>query len=299
MCGEPGVPDSRVSGLRSRACFRMAQPSLLRTAVPDQSARRLFCPAVFTYTRLTRWPHSYRQLSRDRRVMTRSIMRINHMLKSMGSLEQQKSYVVRTRKGERVHIFETPRGASADGPGDKYTLRDTWRLRLLLLKQLNAIVRAATENSEAPEPEAPTSPSFSAEGDLQEGAAAAAANSSPGSSFSSEAQQQGDSSHTIAYSNPSPTDRYIFYLHGGAFISQSPDFYRILLNGRLCTPNLGALSPMMLPVLCGFTSCLLAGGVPLFSVVGLQVGACWWFRECVYCWGCWRLQSSRGRQGPE
>ncbi|KAL8452276.1 hypothetical protein Emed_001437 [Eimeria media] len=202
----------------------MAQPSLLRTAVPDRSARRLLCPALFTYTRLTRWPHSYRQLVRDRRLMERGVSKVNHMLRSIGGLEHQASYVMRTKHGCKLHVLETPR--ESPGPAEaKYTLGDVWRLRLLLLKQLNAIVKAATDNntgdldtSEAGRPRSPQADEERQQDD-------AAQNSDPNSS-----SPLSPSPSFPTTSLKASADRFILYLHGGAFISQSPEFYKIFLN---------------------------------------------------------------------
>ncbi|KAL8275562.1 hypothetical protein Esti_000513 [Eimeria stiedai] len=201
----------------------MAQPCLLRTAVPDRSARRLLCPALFTYTRLTRWPHSYRQLVRDRRLMERGVAKVNHMLRSIGGLEYQTSCVMRTKHGSKLHVLETPR--ESPGPAEaKYTLGDVWRLRLLLLKQLNAIVKAATDNSgdlAAPEAERPRSPQ--AEDERQQKEAGQSSDPSSTSPLSPSASFPTSSLKASA-------GRFILYLHGGAFISQSPEFYKIFLN---------------------------------------------------------------------
>ncbi|KAL8436381.1 hypothetical protein ACSSS7_001781 [Eimeria intestinalis] len=189
----------------------MAQPSLLRTAVPDRSARRLLCPALFT------------QLVRDRRLMERGVSKVNHMLRRIGGLEHQSSCIMRTKYGGKLHVMETPR--ESPGPAEaKYTLGDVWRLRLLLLKQVNAIVKAATDNS----------------GDLalsEEGRSR-----SPQADNERQQEEAGQSSDPNSSSplSPSPSfpssslkasaDRFILYLHGGAFISQSPVFYKIFLN---------------------------------------------------------------------
>ncbi|OEH74248.1 alpha beta hydrolase fold domain-containing protein [Cyclospora cayetanensis] len=193
----------------------MAQHSLLRTAVPDHSARRLFCPAIFTYTRLTRWPHSYRQLARDRRVMERGICKMNQMLEGMGALQHQRAVVVYTKDGVMVHVYETPRGAPKSSE-QKYTFTDAWRLRLLLLKQINSIVRAATD-SKAEETET-------------EPAVPASDPDSPDGVSHGAALSNGAPPLSVAFPEKVKESRYILFLHGGAFISQNPDFYRIFLN---------------------------------------------------------------------
>ncbi|KAL8429372.1 hypothetical protein Efla_001210 [Eimeria flavescens] len=213
-------------GESQQATEGMAQPSLLRTAVPERSARRLLCPALFTYTRLTSWPHSYRQLTRDRRVMLRGVSKVNQMLCTIGSIEYQKSFTVQSKTGFKIHVYETPREA----PGlaeTAYTLGDVWRLRLLLVKQLNAIIRAAADSGRA---------AATAEGDISRGPSLSRSEEEEASSGLAAVDLGGSSP---AASSPallpgcplsSTADRYILYLHGGAFISQSPEFYRIFLN---------------------------------------------------------------------
>lgn len=139
------------------------------------------------------------------------------MLKSMGGLEQQRAYIMKTKNGHRVHIYETPRGAP-DAAEQKYTIGDAWRLRLLLLKQLNAIVKAATESTRE-------------ENEWETGISAEAESTEGGPQGADGTLGGGGPPPSIAFQEKRAEDRYVLYLHGGAFISQSPDFYRIFLNG--------------------------------------------------------------------
>lgn len=222
--------------------------STLRPPVPERAARRLLCPAVFSYAKLTKWPGSMAHLRRDRKYGEVALRRLNGVLENVGLLRAQRIGVVESPFCE-LCLFESPADSSS-GLEAKFSAADALKVGALVWSQLNAIVRAArepvVETETAGSGEEAPGPGASGEEFLPRSAASDGEAEKDRPSLDGEAEKASPPG-SVSVEPPAPplarvegAERYILYLHGGAYIAQSPFFYRMFFHGECSLASPGA-----------------------------------------------------------